>query len=129
MHNYELMVILDPALDERTVAPMLDKFLAVVPAQGGTVDKVDIWGRRRMTFPIKKKAEGVYAVVNVTCEPAAVIEVDRQLKLNENVLRTKVLRLEEAVFSINPIEFVPEEKTRAPRGPRPGGKRPAGNRS
>ena len=52
MHNYELMVILDPSLDDRTVAPMLDKFLAVIPAQGGTVDKVDIWGRRRMTFQL-----------------------------------------------------------------------------
>lgn len=129
MHNYELMVILDPSLDDRTVAPMLDKFLAVIPAQGGTVDKIDIWGRRRMTFQIQKHSEAVYAVVNMTCPPAAVIELERQLRLSESVLRTKVLRLEDAVFSINPIEFVPEEKVRAPRGPRAGGKRPAGNRS
>jgi small subunit ribosomal protein S6 len=129
MHTYELMVILDPSLDDRTVTPMLDKFLTVIPNQGGTVDKVDIWGRRRMTYQIQKHSEGVYAVVNMTCSPAAVAELDRQLRLNESVLRTKVLRLEEAVFSINPIEFVPEEKARAPRGPRSGGKRPAGNRS
>ena len=129
MHKYELMVILDPSLDDRTVTPMLDKFLTVIPNQGGTVDKVDIWGRRRMTFQIQKHSEAVYAVINLTCSPAAVTELDRQLKLNESVLRTKVLRLEDAVFSINPIEFVPEEKARAPRGPRSGGKRPAGNRS
>ncbi len=129
MHNYELMVILDPTLDDRTVAPMLDKFLTVIPAQGGTVDKIDIWGRRRMTFQIQKHSEAVYAVVNMTCSPAAVIELERQLRISESVLRTKVLRLEDAVFSINPIEFVPEEKARAPRGPRSGGKRPAGNRS
>ena len=93
MHNYELMAILDPALDERTVSPMLDKFLKVITDSSGTVDKVDVWGRRRMTYPIQKKSEGVYVVVNVTCGPDAVIELDRQLKLNESVLRTKVLRL------------------------------------
>ena len=47
MHQYELMVILDPEIDERTVAPSLDKFLNVVRNDGGTVDNVDIWGRRR----------------------------------------------------------------------------------
>ena len=131
MHNYELMAILDPALDERTVSPMLDKFLKVVTEAGGTVDKVDVWGRRRMTYPIQKHSEGVYVVVNMTSGADAVTELDRQLKLNESVLRTKVLRLEDAVFSINPIEFVPEEKApRAGRGGRPGGarggKRPSG---
>lgn len=131
MHNYELMAILDPALDERTVSPMLDKFLKVVSEAGGTVDKVDVWGRRRMTYPIQKHAEGVYVVVNVTSGSDAVNELDRQLNLNESVLRTKVLRLEDAVFSINPIEFVPEEKAPRPsRGGRPGGarggKRPSG---
>ena len=131
MHNYELMAILDPALDERTVTPMLDKFLKVITDASGTVDKVDLWGRRRMTYPIQKKSEGIYVVVNVTSGPDAVTELDRQLKLNESVLRTKVLRLEDAVFSINPIEFVPEEKSARPaRGGRPGGarggKRPQG---
>ena len=134
MQNYELMAILDPALDDRTVSPMLDKFLKVVTDAGGTVDKVDVWGRRRMTYPIQKHAEGVYVVVNVTSGPDAVTELDRQLNLNESVLRTKVLRLEDAVFSINPIEFVPEEKAPRPaRGGRPGGarggKRPSGPRA
>ena len=57
MRQYELMVILDPEIDERTVAPSLDKFLAVVKKDGGSVDTVDIWGRRRMAFDIKKKSE------------------------------------------------------------------------
>ena len=130
MHNYELMVIMDPSEDERTVAPTLDTFLKVITTAGGTVDKIDIWGRRRMTYEIKKHSEGLYAVINMTCSSEAVIELDRQLRLNESFLRTKVLRLEDAVFSINPMEFVPEEKpARAGRGgPRGGarGKRPAG---
>ncbi|HEX3705611.1 MAG TPA: 30S ribosomal protein S6 [Mycobacteriales bacterium] len=92
MRHYELMVILDPDLEERTVAPSLDQFLGVIRQAGGTVDKVDVWGRRRLSFEIQHKVEGIYAVLDVTAEPAAVKELDRQLNLNEAVLRTKVLR-------------------------------------
>jgi small subunit ribosomal protein S6 len=91
------MVILDPELDERTVAPSLDKFLGVIRSDGGTVANVDIWGRRRLAYEINKKTEGIYAVVNFTSTPAASVELDRQLKLNEAVMRTKVLRAEHAV--------------------------------
>ena len=92
MHQYELMVILDPEIDERTVAPSLDKFLNVIRNDGGTVDKVDIWGRRRLAYEINKKNEGIYAVVQLQAEPATVKELDRQLTLNESVVRTKVTR-------------------------------------
>ena len=94
MRNYELMVILDPDLEERTIAPSLDRFLTVVTKSGGTVGKVDVWGRRRMAFEIKKQAEGIYAVIDIQAEPAAVAELDRQLNLNESVLRTKLMRPE-----------------------------------
>jgi small subunit ribosomal protein S6 len=92
MRAYEVMVILDPSLDERTVAPSLDKYLNVVRNDGGTVDNVDVWGRRRLSYEIKKNAEGIYAVVSLTAEPATVKELDRQLTLNESILRTKVIR-------------------------------------
>lgn len=92
MRHYEMMVILDPEIEERTVAPSLDKYLSVVTASGGTVDKVDIWGRRRLAYEIQKKTEGIYAVVDFTAEPATAKELDRQLGLNEAVLRTKVMR-------------------------------------
>jgi small subunit ribosomal protein S6 len=91
------MVILDPEIDERTVAPSLDKFLNVIRNDGGTIDNVDIWGRRRLAYEIQKKTEGIYAVVNFTATSDATIELDRQLKLSEAVLRTKVFRAEEAV--------------------------------
>ncbi|MDX6203087.1 MAG: small subunit ribosomal protein [Frankiales bacterium] len=94
MRRYELMIILDPDLEERTVAPSLDQFLNVVRQGGGSVEKVDIWGRRRLSFEIKKKAEGIYAVIDLTAEPVTVKELDRQLNLNESVLRTKLLRPE-----------------------------------
>ena len=92
MRHYELMVILDPDLEERTIAPSLDTFLTVVTKGGGNVDKVDIWGRRRLSFEIDKKVEGIYAVIDLNAEPAVMKELDRQLNLNESILRTKVMR-------------------------------------
>ena len=92
MRAYELMVILDPDLEERTVAPSLDTYLNVVRTDGGTVENVDIWGRRRLAYEINKKPDGIYAVVTLQAEPATVKELDRQLSLNESVLRTKVIR-------------------------------------
>jgi small subunit ribosomal protein S6 len=92
MRHYEMMIILDPALEERTIQPSLDQFLQVVRSAGGTVDKVDIWGRRRLSYDIDKKSEGIYTVVDLTAEPDAVKELDRQLGLNEAVLRTKIIR-------------------------------------
>ncbi len=92
MRQYEIMIILDPEIEERTVAPSLDKYLSVVKSDGGTVDKVDIWGRRRLAYDIQKKSEGIYAVIDFTATPATAKELDRQLGLNEAVLRTKVLR-------------------------------------
>ena len=82
MRHYELMVILDPNLDERTVAPSLDTFLNVVRNDGGKVDNVDIWGKRRLAYEILKHSEGIYAVIDLNAEPKTVSELDRQLKLN-----------------------------------------------
>ncbi|WP_106817659.1 30S ribosomal protein S6 [Janibacter massiliensis] len=92
MRTYELMVIFDPEIDDRNTGPVLEKFLTVVTKDGGTVDNVDLWGRRRLAYEIDKKPEGVYAVATITCEPATSKELDRQLNLNEQVLRTKLLR-------------------------------------
>ena len=109
-HQYELMVILDPEIDERTVAPSLDKFLNVIRNDGGTIDNVDIWGRRRLAYEINKKTEGIYAVVQLTANASATVELDRQLKLSEAVMRTKVLRAEEAIAQVAEAAKVAEEK-------------------
>ena len=93
LRAYEVMVILDPDLEERTVAPSLEQYLDnVVKKDGGTVEKVDVWGRRRLAYEVDKNAEGIYAVIELQAEPATVKELDRQLSLNESVLRTKVIR-------------------------------------
>jgi small subunit ribosomal protein S6 len=113
MHKYEVMVILDSEVDEKTVGTQLDKFLNVIRNGGGTVDSVDIWGRRRFAYEINKKTEGIYTILYLTCEPAEVLELDRQLKLSEAVVRTKVLRAEDAVFKIGSVvvpEYTPNEE-------------------
>ena len=95
MRRYEMMIILDPTLEEQTVQPSLDQFLSVVSTGGGSVDKIDVWGRRRLAYEIEKKPDGIYAVVDMVAEPDTVRELDRQLSLNEAVLRTKILRPEQ----------------------------------
>jgi len=109
-HQYELMVILDPEIDERTVAPSLDKFLNVIRADGGTIDNIDTWGRRRLAYEINKKTEGIYVVVNFTANSSATVELDRQLSLSEAVMRTKVLRAEEGFAQVAAAKKVADEK-------------------
>ncbi|HEY0804753.1 MAG TPA: 30S ribosomal protein S6, partial [Pseudonocardiaceae bacterium] len=94
MRHYEVMIILDPSLDERTVAPSLENYLNVIRTAGGSIEKVDVWGKRRLAYEIKKHSEGIYALLDLNSEPDAVKEMDRQLSLTESVLRTKVLRRE-----------------------------------
>ncbi|MFC5065904.1 30S ribosomal protein S6 [Actinomycetospora atypica] len=96
VRHYEMVVILEPSLDERTVQPSLETFLNVIRNDGGTVENVDVWGRRRLAYEIEKHAEGIYAVLDVNCEPKTIKEMDRQLALNESVLRTKVMRRDPA---------------------------------
>lgn len=95
MRAYELMVILDPSIDERTVEPTMNKLLEQVTNAGGSVENVDLWGKRRLAYPILKNNEGIYVVMNMTTAPEIASELNRQLTLNEQVLRTKLLRTDD----------------------------------
>lgn len=99
MRAYELMVIFSPEVEDRAVEPSLSKFLEIVTNAGGTIDNMDIWGRRRLAYEIQKKSEGIYAVVNFTANPETSAELDRVLNLNESVMRTKIIRPEEQKIS------------------------------
>ena len=92
MRSYEIMVIVSPDVDDRQVQGVVEKPFEAFKAAGGTVDNVDTWGRRRLAYDIQKKSEGIYVVLNVTAEPAVVKELDRQYTLNEQIMRTKVIR-------------------------------------
>jgi len=92
MRPYEIMVILDPETDERSVQPTLEQYLTVITKGGGTVENLDIWGRRRLAYEIQKKSEGIYAVITMQANPVDVKELDRQFSINESIMRTKVIR-------------------------------------
>ena len=83
-HKYELMFIADPELDENG--------LKKLTKEGGSVENIDIWGRRKLAYEIDGKTEGNYVVVTYSCEPATNDELDRVLNLNESIVRTKILR-------------------------------------
>ncbi|MGO1592223.1 MAG: 30S ribosomal protein S6 [Ancrocorticia sp.] len=94
MRDYEMMIIIDPTVDDRNLGVYVDKLLQVVPNEGGSLEKVDIWGKRRLAYDIQKHSEGTYVVVNMKSTPETAKELDRQLSLNEAILRTKLLRVE-----------------------------------
>ena len=95
MRKYEVMIIIDSDTDERQVPGLVDKYLEVITKGGGTVESNEIWGRRRLAYDINKKSEGIYAVLRITADPAVVQEMDRRMGIEEQIVRTKVLRIEE----------------------------------
>jgi len=95
MRKYEVMVLIDSDVDERQVPALVEKHLETITNGGGTVDNTDIWGRRRLAYDINKKSEAIYAVLQLTAEPAVVKEMDRLMTIDEKIVRTKVLRRED----------------------------------
>ncbi|AQP50580.1 30S ribosomal protein S6 [Tessaracoccus flavescens] len=96
MRKYEVMVLIDSDVDERQAPALVDKHLEVITKGGGSIENIDIWGRRRLAYDINKKSEAIYAVVQVTADPATVSEMDRLMTIDEKIVRTKVLRLEDS---------------------------------
>jgi small subunit ribosomal protein S6 len=96
MRHYEVMLILDPSLEDKDVKAAVDRFLATVTSRGGKVTGIDHWGKRRFAYEIRHIGEGYYAVVDLEAEPATVDELSRVLFLADNVIRHKVVRPEAA---------------------------------
>ena len=95
MRKYEVMVLIDSDVDERQVPALVEKHLEVITKGGGSVDNTDIWGRRRLAYDINKKSEAIYAMLQISAEPAIVSEMDRLMTIDERIVRTKVLRRED----------------------------------
>jgi small subunit ribosomal protein S6 len=87
MRNYELVCIVQPELDETAFKAVVDRVSSWVTESGGSVEKVDIWGRRRMAYQIRKQREGQYVLMNVTLDPKATSELERNIRYLETVLR------------------------------------------
>jgi small subunit ribosomal protein S6 len=87
LRPYEILVIVDPRPTDEEVAALLEQLGEQIKTLGAEVQKLDNWGKRRLAYDIKKQREGTYAVFEVSAEPAVVKEFERQMRLNENVLR------------------------------------------
>ena len=87
MRNYELMCIVQPDLDETAFNGVLDKVKGWITDSGGSIDKAEVWGRRRMAYTINKHREGQYVLLNVSMTPAATFELERNLRYQESIMR------------------------------------------
>ena len=99
MRKYEVMIIVDSDVDERQVPALIEKHLETITKGGGTVDSNDLWGRRRLAYDINKKSEGIYVVLRLNVDPDVIQEMDRLMGIDEKIVRTKVLRVEEPKVS------------------------------
>ena len=87
MRKYELVCIIQPDLDETAFKGALERVQGWVTEAGGSVDKVDVWGRRRLAFPIHKQRDGQYVLLNVTLDPKSTSALERNIRYFETVLR------------------------------------------
>jgi small subunit ribosomal protein S6 len=87
MHNYELICIVQPDLDETAFNGVLDKVKGWIIESGGNIDKVDVWGRRRLAYTIHKHREGQYVLLNISLKPSAAADLERNIRFQETVIR------------------------------------------
>ena len=102
MNQYEVMYVIDPTLEDGARVELINRFSELVKKNGGEVDRVDEWGKRRLAYAINYKTEGYYVLVNFSAESEVPQEIERLLQINEQVLRYLVIRLEEKHTSVKP---------------------------
>ncbi len=102
MNKYELVYIIDPTVDDEGRKALIEKFNQLIADNGGQVEKVDEWGKRRLAYPIDYKTEGWYVLVNFSSEATLPLELERNLKINDMVIRYQVIRVLERKVGIKP---------------------------
>ena len=95
MRSYEVMFIAHPDLDDASLNTLLDRAKGWVTSTGGQVAQVDLWGRRRLAYPIRKQNEGQYVLMQTQMSAAGTSELERNLRLNEQVMRFQIIRTDE----------------------------------
>ena len=95
MRSYEIMFIAHPDLDDASLTALLERARGWITAVGGQVTQLDLWGRRRLAYPIHKQSEGQYVLMQTQMTPQATMEVERNLRLNEQVMRFLTVRTDE----------------------------------
>jgi len=102
LNKYELMYIIDVALEDATRKELIEKVSALITGNGGEVEKVDEWGKRRLAYSIDYKTEGYYVLVNFSATPELPREIERVLQISEDVLRYLIVKVEEKRTSVKP---------------------------
>ena len=103
MKRYELTYVIDTALEEEARKELIEKISSLIAQNGGEVEKVDeTWGKRRLAYPINDKPEGYYVLVTMQAPAELPKEIERNLRINENVLRSLVIKVEEKKHSVKP---------------------------
>ena len=92
MKAYEVMLLIDPSLDEEALTAVVEKTTGVITSGGGAIDSSENWGKRRLAFEINRKADGDYTVIQFHSEPAAIAELDRVLHITDPVFRFMIVR-------------------------------------
>ena len=123
MRLYETMVIFQPGQETEAVRASADRFGALVTDRGGTINRVDVWGRRRFAFEIKHVKDGTYVVFEMMAAPEAMTELDRVLSISDEVVRHKIVRLPDTgIPAVVPTVYEEREESERPRFPREGSK-------
>jgi len=123
------MIILNPEADEEQQQEILERVQQLIREGGGAVEHVNDWGRRKITYPIKKHTDGRYVVLTCLGEPTSLEEIERVLSISDVVLRALFVRLNRAQAgkalaqgAPAPVDTHPEGESRPQRGGRPGGR-------
>jgi small subunit ribosomal protein S6 len=114
MRPYEVMVILEPSLEESQVQAIVNRSTELLQAAGGAVNRVDKWGKRRFAYELKKRQEGYYVLLDVSAEPAPMAELGRVLGLADEVLRHKIVRIPEQAKGRSTRPNTPAEPAAGP---------------
>ena len=94
MNKYEVMFIAKP-LEDAEVDPIAEFVSNLIKKNGGNVEKVDRWGKRHLAYPVKKQADGNYVLINFEADPAVIKEIDRVMKIQDDILKNLIVKIEE----------------------------------
>ena len=102
MNKYELVYVIDAALEDEARKAVIDRFNGMIEQNGGKVTKVDEWGKRRLAYPINYKTEGYYVLVNFESEATLPREIERTMQIAESILRYLIVKVEEKRSNVKP---------------------------
>ena len=119
MNKYEVVYIIDPAVEDEARKALINRFNDLIAENGGTVDKVEEWGKKRLAYAIDYKTEGYYVLVNFQGEAELPKELERNLQISDSVIRYQVIKLIERKVGIKPRAVRPAPAAAAPAAEAP----------